>query len=414
MPNATIVAALEPLAYEVGRLQLDPANARRHDQRNVDAIKASLTLFGQRKPIVATEAGVVIAGNGTLQAAKELGWERIAVVFVNDDTAKAAAYGIADNRTAELAAWDDDVLGTLLGGLADTEINMADLGFTARELATLIGNTQEEKVGDGDACPGLKEDSISQRGEIFELGPHRLMCGDSTCADDWQALLGSEMGDAVITDPPYGINYVGGCSDPRAADYRQGDHIENDDEESLPALLDQSLGLMLERCKPGGCWYVCGPSARQAIVFGAWLVSKDILRQILVWNKDRFVFGRSDYHCKFETIFYGWKPGAAHMEPPDRTQTSVWDCDRPTNSDDHPTMKPVALMERMINNSTLEKQIILEPFAGSGTTLIAAARTGRICRAMEIAPRYCDVIRRRWTKHARENGVPAGSGVLDP
>lgn len=153
MPTANIVAQLEPLAYEVGRLQLDPANARRHDKRNVDAIKASLTLFGQRKPIVATDAGIVIAGNGTLQAAKELGWERIAVVFVNDDTAKAAAYGIADNRTAELAAWDDDVLGTLLGGLADTEINMADLGFTEQELKNLIGNVTEAgmpELGSGD------------------------------------------------------------------------------------------------------------------------------------------------------------------------------------------------------------------------------------------------------------------------
>lgn len=411
----SIHPSLEPLAFELGRLMPDPANARKHNERNVDSIKASLSLFGQRKPIVATKAGVVIAGNGTLAAAKALGWERIAVVFCDDDTAKAAAYGIADNRTAELASWDDDILGTLLGGIADTEINMADLGFTERELATLIGNTQEQPTaGDGDACPEPKEESISQRGEIFELGPHRLMCGDSTDNDDWQMLLGSEMGDAVITDPPYGINYVGDNSNPKAADYRKGDHIENDDEDSLPELLEQSLGIMLERCKPGACWYVCGPSARQVIVFGAWMVAKDILRQILIWNKDRFVFGRSDYHCKFETIFYGWKPGAAHMAPPDRTQTSVWDCDRPTNSDEHPTMKPVALMERMIQNSTIAKQIILEPFAGSGTTLIAAARTGRVCRAMEIAPRYCDVIRRRWTRHAKENGIPVGSGALDP
>lgn len=251
---------------------------------------------------------------------------------------------------------------------------------------------------------------ISQRGEVFELGPHRLMCGDSTNKDDWQMLLGSEIGDAVITDPPYGINY----SDPRSGDYRKGDHIENDDEESLPELLRESLGIMLERCKPGACWYVCGPSnGRQAIVFGSWMVENDILRQILVWNKDRFVFGRSDYHCKFETIFYGWKPGAAHHAPADRTQTSVWDCQRPSKSEEHPTMKPVELMERMINNSTLAKQIVLEPFGGSGTTLIAAARTGRVCRAMEIAPRYCDVIRRRWTKYARENSIDPGTGQLD-
>ena len=414
-PLDHITEQLHALAFDVARLVPDPANARKHDDRNLDAIKASLLTFGQRKPIVATDAGVVIAGNGTLAAAKALGWSKIAVVFVKDDTAKAAAYGIADNRTAELAKWDDDVLGTLLGGLADSEINMADLGFTARELATLIGNTQEQPtLGDGDAVPAMQKEARSIAGEIYALGPHLLMCGDATIADDWQMLLGSDIADAVITDPPYGISYVGGTSDPRSPTYKQGDKVENDDEEDLSALLDGALSIMLARSKPGACWFVCGPSGRQAVQFGSWLLKADILRQILVWKKDQMVFGRSDFHCQHESIFYGWTPGAAHHAPDDRTQTSVWECDRPKNSDDHPTMKPVELMERMVKNSTLPGEMVLDPFAGSGTTLLACARTGRVCRTMEIAPRYCDVVRRRWTAHARDNGIDPGTGALDP
>ena len=158
---------------------------------------------------------------------------------------------------------------------------------------------------------------------------------------------------------------------------------------------------------------MAAPPGPPHVVFSVWLKEAGILRQVLIWNKDQMVFGRSDYHYKHEFIYYGWKPGAAHRPPPDRTQVSVWDFDRPKKSELHPTMKPVELYEKMLNNSTAPNDIVLEPFGGSGTALIACAKTARCARVVEIAPRYCDVIRRRWTKYALSAGVDPGTGRLD-
>lgn len=417
IPSASIqniAPQLRQLAVNISSIVLDPANARKHNQANIESIKGSLALFGQRKPIVVREDGrVVIAGNGTVQAARELGWTHIAAVMVNDDTAMATAYGIADNRTAELAEWNDDILGQLISGLQATDINLNALGFTDQEIATLVSNIDADLTnGDANDIPQERAETVSQRGEIYELGPHSLMCGDSTCDDDWQMLLGSQLGDAVMTDPPYGVSYIGGTSDSSYPDPKNGDVVENDDEEGLADLVDASLSIMKKRSKPGAVWYVAAPSGRQHLVFSKWMIENGIFRQVLIWNKSSFVFGHCDYQYKHEWIYYGWNPGGPHLGIKDRTQTTVWDFDRPSRSEDHPTMKPVELYERMMNNSTLRGQIILEPFGGSGTTLIAAARTGRICRAMEIAPRYCDVIRRRWTKFATENNIDPGSGAL--
>ena len=170
---------------------------------------------------------------------------------------------------------------------------------------------------------------------------------------------------------------------------------------------------MFDRCKAGGAWYVAAPPGPLHLHFANWLQSKDILRACIIWVKDCMVLGHGDYHYKHEPIYYGWKPGAPHRATPDRTQVSVWEVARPKRSAEHPTMKPVELYERMMNNSTAPGELVLEPFGGSGTTLIAAAKTGRICRAMEIAPRYCDVIRRRWTKFAKDNNKPVGTGGLE-
>jgi DNA modification methylase len=387
-------------------------NPRKISEAAVAAVAGSIREFGFRSPIIVDGQGTVINGHTRLMAARQLGLTTVPVVIAADLTpAQCQAYRLADNRVAEFSEWDGELLRIELDD-CEVDLAFAEFGELLKDLPSDESETMDQ--GDPDEVPSeAAGDPASQRGEVYELGPHRLMCGDSTSAEDWQAILGDEIGDAVMTDPPYGIDYVGGCSDPRSPDYKKGDRVENDGEEGLSALLHGALGQVLSRSKPGAVWYVAAPAGRPHVEFSMWLLKEDILRQVLIWNKDQMVFGRSDYHYKHEFIYYGWKPGAAHRAPPDRTQVSVWDIKRPRKSEDHPTMKPVELYERMMNNSTAPGELILEPFGGSGTTLIAAAKTGRICRAMEIAPRYCDVIRRRWTKFARENGKDPGTGALD-
>jgi len=399
MTNPTIVEQ-RPLAALIPYAR----NARQIPPAAVAAVAGSIKEFGFRNPILVDQDGVIIAGHTRLLAARSLGMATVPVLVAADLTpAQVRAFRLADNRAAEFSEWDRELLVNELGDVGDIDLSYLDFDALTLELGEGVEpDTLDE--GDADAVPEVRPDAISQRGEVYELGPHRLMCGDSTSAEDWQALLGDEIGDAVMTDPPYGVSYVGKTTDAMV--------IENDDPEGLPALLDGALGQVLARCKPGGVWYVATPAGPLHVVFAVWLKDHDVLRQTIVWVKDSMVLGHSDYHYKHEPICYGWKPGAAHRAPPDRTQVSVWEIPRPKRSAEHPTMKPVALYERMMLNSTIANNIILEPFGGSGTTLIAAAKTGRICRAMEIAPRYCDVIRRRWTTFATENRVAPGSGAL--
>jgi DNA modification methylase len=398
--------------WDIGRPIPYARNARKIGDTAVSAVAGSIKEFGFRQPIIVDGEGVIIAGHTRLRAAQSLGMTHVPVVVAADlSPEQVKAYRLADNRVSEFTAWDSELLKLELTDLKDFDLTFADFDSVLDELPPPEAETME--AGDADDCPEVKEEAVSQLGEVYELGPHRLMCGDSTSAEDWQALLGDEVGDAVMTDPPYGIDYVGGCSDPRSPNYKKGDKVENDGSEGLSELLDGALSIMLSRTKPGGVWYVAAPAGRQHVEFSNWLLKADVLRQVLIWNKDQMVFGRSDYHYKHEFIYYGWKPGAAHQAPPDRTQVSVWEIPRPKKSVDHPTMKPIALYEKMMLNSTNPGAIVLEPFGGSGTTLIAAAKTGRACRAMEIAPRYCDVIRRRWTKFAKENNVNPGTGALE-
>lgn len=379
-------------------------NARKIDARAVSAVAGSIKEFGFKSPILVDAEGVIIAGHTRLQAAQSLGLESVPVIICNDLTPdQVKAYRLADNRVAEFSEWDAELLKLELG---DIELEMDFAGFD--ELVAELGDGEAETMeeGDPDEVPAeAAGEPISQRGEVYELGPHRLMCGDSTSAEDWQAILGDEIGDAVMTDPPYGVNYVGKTKDALP--------VENDDPEGLPALLDGALSIMFDRCRPGSAWYVAAPPGPLFLHFANWMNGREILRQTLIWVKDSMVLGHSDYHYKHEPIFYGWKPGASHRGPPDRTQVSVWEVARPKRSAEHPTMKPVELYEKMMNNSTAPGELVLEPFGGSGTTLIAAAKTGRICRAMEIAPRYCDVIRKRWTKFAKENGQDPGTGAFE-
>ena len=363
----------------------DPTNARQHDEKNLKAIEGSLTMFGQRKPIVVTEAGVIVAGNGTVAAAKNLGWEKIDAVRVPADwTAdQVKAFALADNRTAELGKWDTKVLNAQLLEFVESELDIEALGF---ELPQVL----ELETGEEDEIPEAPAVPVTKTGDLWKLGNHFLLCGDGTSVDSFEKLLGKERVDMVWTDPPYGVAYVGKTKDALT--------IENDtlDASHLESFLRDAFTAIFAFTKPGACWYVTAPSGNLFQAFSIPLTELEVWRHTLVWVKDTLVMGRADYHYRHESIFYGWTPGGPHQTPPDRKQDSVWEIDRPKANREHPTMKPIELITRSINNSSRMNDLVLDAFGGSGSTLIACEQTKRHARLIELDPKYCDVIVTRW------------------
>ena len=374
---------IESLAIEA--LTPDPTNARQHDEKNLKAIEGSLTMFGQRKPIVITEAGVIVAGNGTVAAAKNLGWEKIDAVRVPADwTAdQVKAFALADNRTAELGKWDTKVLNAQLLEFVESELDIEALGF---ELPQVL----ELETGEEDELPEPPAVPVTKTGDLWKLGDHFLLCGDGTSVDSFDKLLGEERVDMVWTDPPYGVAYVGKTKDALT--------IENDtlDAGHLESFLRDAFTAIFAFTKPGACWYVTAPSGNLFQAFSIPLTELEVWRHTLVWVKDTLVMGRADYHYRHESIFYGWTPGGPHQTPPDRKQDSVWEIDRPKANREHPTMKPIELITRSINNSSRMNDLVLDAFGGSGSTLIACEQTKRKARLIELDPKYCDVIVTRW------------------
>jgi site-specific DNA-methyltransferase (adenine-specific) len=399
-----IIEGLQPLATEIDKLKLLPGNPRKGD---IQAVARSLEAFGQRKPIVAISDGTVIAGNHTLQAAQSLGWKKIAVVFVEDDEAKAKAYALADNRTAELGGYDNQALVDLISDvqLLDKEL-FAATGWENDDLAELIATLELQQLPTSFTDPDNIPDAPPAKtvpGDVWLLGPHRVVCGDSTSPTDVDKLMAGSNADMVWTDPPYGVAIVGGnhSLSPEERKRQGGLTIDNDDLSplELEQFLRSALGEALNACRAGAVWFVAAPPGPLFVPFGIVLLELGIWRQTLVWLKSSLVMGRSDYHYRHEAIFYGWKPGAAHTEPPDRKGDTIWEFDRPSRNHEHPTMKPIALIERAIKNHTKSNEVVLDVFGGSGSTLIACHQTGRIARLMELDPRYVDVICRRFQEH---------------
>ncbi|RZL29619.1 MAG: site-specific DNA-methyltransferase [Sphingomonas sp.] len=266
----------------------------------------------------------------------------------------------------------------------------------AHETQNLEEQTPDEDLDD---VPEPPKEAITRPGDIWVLGRHRLICADSRLLDDLQRLCDGQKMDAVVTDPPYGVDVVGGFRElsPQERRARGKKVIQNDGKDSLDDLLALSLGNAFMVCRDGAVWYIWAPAiANMFMAFAKPLLEMEIWRHTIIWVKNSFVLGRSDFHYRHEHCFYGWKPGAAHTAPPGRAQDTVWEIDRPSRSADHPTMKPVELMARCIRNCTHKGDRVLEPFAGSGTTLVACESLSRACYASEIDPVYCDVIIKRW------------------
>jgi DNA modification methylase len=380
-----------------------PGNPRRG---NVALIAESLAQHGQYRPIVVQASTMrVLAGNHTLLAAHQLGWEKLACTLVDCDDDEAARIVLIDNRSNVLAGYDDTALLAMLQDIPD----LTGTGYDEADLAALLDAIGPEPTADTDPdeAPAVDHDHppISTLGDVWTLGPHRLVVGDSTNPAVVSLAMGGDVADLVWTDPPYGVSYVGKTKDALT--------LQNDslDAGALEAFLREAFGAAVQECKPGAAWYVAGPAGPLFLAFGTALAELGIWRQTITWVKDQFVLGRSDYHYRHEPLFYGWKPGAAHCPPPDRTQDTVWEVPRPSASADHPTMKPVELIVGALTNSSPPNGIVLDPFAGSGSTLIGCHQTRRQARLIELDPQYADVICRRYQQHTGTMPERAGEPI---
>lgn len=394
-----IAADLQTLATPVDQLGLLPGNPRRGD---VDALSASLEKFGQRKPIVARRDGTVIAGNHTLLAARRLGWTEVAVVWVDDDDTTAKAFALADNRIGALGGYDDEELAALIKDVGDVDAELlAAAGWADDAVTELLAGLEPDRdrvpiTGDADDAPPPPADPITQPGDVWVLGPHRVLCGDATDTTAVTALLAGERADVLWTDPPYGVAYVGKTADALT--------LRNDGADRLPELLADAFTVATTVLRPGAPVYVCHPAGPLATVFASAFTGAGwSLRQNLVWVKDSLVLGHSDYHYRHEPLLYGFTPGGegrlgrgGERWFGDNGQTSVFEHPRPPRSEDHPTMKPVGLITDCLANSCPASGVVYEPFGGSGSTLIAAHQHGASARVVELDPRYVDVICRRF------------------
>lgn len=376
-------------------------------QGDVNAVAASLERFGQRKPIVVDKDGVILAGNHTWAAAKHLGWDSIAAVAVSDDPATAQAFALADNRTAELGGYDEALLLDLIRsvGAVDSSL-LADTGWDAASVQELVDriDLRLPDAPPSDEVPTAPSEPISATGDVWILGSHRVVCGDATHPGAYDALLGDARVDCVWTDPPYGVDYVGKTADALT--------IQNDalTTEGLADFLRAALGQALTWTRPGAAWYVAAPHGPVGIAFSVVLSELDVWRHSLVWAKDSLVLGRTDYHYRHEPIYYGWTPGGTHNWFGDRKQTTVLEFPRPKRSAEHPTMKPIDLISYCLDNSAPRGGVVLDPFGGSGSTLMACEFTGRKARLIELDPRYVDVICARWQKYTGARPTLESSG----
>jgi DNA modification methylase len=372
----------------IDKLLLDPANARKHGKKNLDSIKGSLAKFGQQKPIVVNADNVIVAGNGTMQAAKELGWKEINIVRTDLKGSDITAFGIADNRTSELAEWDDKVLQELLEGLKAEDFDLSAIGFDIDDMNEMIGDKNKVGLTDPDDVPEPPKVPITKLGDIWQLGNHRLMCGDSTSIDAVEKLLDGEKIDLVFTDPPYGVDYQG---------------INNDDRGGLHDLLDQAFNNYNLSMKAGASIYVFH-SDKCADIF------HDVFRKyfhfssMMIWVKPALVLSQSDYHSRHEPCMYGWNKEGPHNWHSDRKQTTVWEYGK-EHIEGHTTPKPTKMICYALENSSKSGNIVCDLFGGSGSTLIACEKTARKCYMMELDEKYCDVIIKRWEDFTGKKAV---------
>ncbi len=370
-------------------------NARTHSEEQVAQIAASIVEFGFTNPILAGSDGVIVAGHGRLAAAQKLDLETVPVVVLDHLTpTQRRALIIADNRIAENAGWDDAMLRIELQSLQEDGFNLDITGFDADALAEIMAGEETTVDGqtDDDAVPEVSATTISRPGDVWELGNHRLVCGDATDPKSYELLMADAQANMVFTDPPYNVDYANSAKDKMRGKDRP---ILNDNlGDGFYDFLLAALTPMLERC--AGATYIAMSSSELDTLQSSFRAAGGKWSTFIIWAKNTFTLGRADYQRQYEPILYGWPEGENRHWCGDRDQGDVWNIKKPQKNDLHPTMKPVELVERAIRNSSRPGDIVLDPFGGSGTTLIAAEKTGRIGWLIELDPKYVDVIVRRW------------------
>ena len=380
-------------------------NARTHTDDQVTKVAASIREFGWTNPILVDGQNGIVAGHCRLLAAKKLGLTRIPVIELAYLTeAQKRAYILADNQLAiSGSGWDDVLLRIELSELRDEDFDVSLTGFDDEEIEKMLAEAEEEPDIQGntdeDAVPDQQEETVSREGDVWIMGPHRLLVGDCTKEESYEALLQGEHAALVVTDPPYNVAYQGAAGT-----------IQNDDlGDGFKDFLVSALKPMLERCD-GACYIAMSSSELDALQ-SAFRECGGHWSTFIIWAKDRFTLGRSDYQRQYEPMLYGWREGAKRHWCGARDQGDVWQIKKPVRNEYHPCTKPVELFERCLRNSSEPGDIVLDCFAGSGTTAIACEKAGRVARLMELDPKYADVIIRRWQEFTRKKAVRESDGI---
>lgn len=377
-------------------------NARTHDDTQVSQIAGSIAEFGFVNPILVGDDNVIIAGHGRLMAAQQLGLDTVPVIVLNHLTeAQRRALVIADNKIAENAGWNDELLKLELEELGDLGFDLDVIGFSDEELDELLGNDEQPGESDEDEIPEVEDEPVSRHGDVWILGDHRLLCGDSTSKQDLEKLMSGELADMAFTDPPYNVDYGNNAKDKmRGKDRRiMNDNLGDDFYQFLKDALTNLLSVTKGAC------YIAMSSSELDTLQKAFRDAGGKWSTFIVWAKNTFTLGRSDYQRQYEPILYGWREGNDHFWCGARDQGDVWFFNKPVKNDLHPTMKPVELVERALRNSSKSRDIVLDLFGGSGSTLIACEKTGRAARLIELDPKYVDVIVRRWQDYSGEKAI---------
>ena len=380
-------------------------NSRTHSEAQVAQIAASIREWGWTMPILIDETGNIIAGHGRVMAAQKLNIKDVPCMTAEGwSEAKRRAYVIADNKLALNAGWDDEMLRVEFGELRDLDFDLSLTGFDDAEIDALFPTEVAEGLTDEDAVPEAPEQPVTVEGDVWVLGRHRLMCGDSTSIEHLQRLCDGQLVDMWLTDPPYNVAYEGGTKEKLT--------IKNDSmaDDQFRQFLRDAYVAADAVMKAGAVFYIWhadleGYNFRGAAKDAGWTV-----RQCLIWKKSSLVMGRQDYHWIHEPCLYGWKDGAAHLWAADRKQTTILQFDKPSRNGEHPTMKPVELFEYQMLNNTKGSDLVLDSFAGSGTTAIACEKHGRNARLMELDPKYCDVIIKRWQDFTGQQATLEATG----
>ena len=380
-------------------------NARTHSPEQLNKLRSSLREFGFINPVIIDRDFNVIAGHGRILAAKAENISEVPCVFVDYLTpAQKKAYIIADNRMALDAGWDEEMLKVEIEALQADDFDLGLTGFDEKELAAFFDDDSDTKDDDFDVDGELEKPCITKPGDLWLLGNHRLVCGDSTKLETYEVLMNGKQANLVVTDPPYNVNYEG------SAGKIKNDNLES---EKFYQFLFDAFTCMEKAMANDASIYVFHADTEGLNFRKAFADAGFYLSGTCIWKKQSLVLGRSPYQWQHEPCLFGWKKNGKHQWYSDRKQTTIWEFDKPKKNSDHPTMKPIPLIAYPIKNSSMSNCIVLDPFGGSGSTLIACEQTNRICHTIELDEKFCDVIVKRYIEQvgSAENVSVVRDGV---